>query len=710
MLQSYLRAALIFRLSSTGWAFSINSPSFVNRNLGSIQNIGHLDAVTKTCLFAASDDDDFYADYDPSHYESVNNQSYDDYGYGQENRRGGRGGGRGGYRQGGRGGGYKRGGNFQYERDTSRDNSNIDETVIMDLLSQRSDAKRNRDFDTADAIRDDLLQNYSVGVDDRSRTWRTGCSPSGSGLRFGGGGRGRRRERDFGPNGHDYVQTQDSGSNKSSLSEGEIHALLAERLQAKMSRNFSVADSIQIDLINAGVFVHDGLKEWRADGTPYGDFGGGGRGPGRTRGSHNDRNRPYEKSVHSEEVEGTDDNTINKLVMERCKFKIQRNYDKADAIREGLREKFNIIIDDKLREWSVGGSFGAEHDKQREMAEQFANRGYIKSSRSLPANNETDEEIIENMVAERTIFKADRNYDEADAIRDDLFERFDVIINDKLKEWSIGGAFEGDSDKYRDYVKSHSSSSLEKDEEKIIRDALRERSKLKAKRDYESADAIRDELRKTYNVIVDDRKREWRVNDSYGVSEYNDNDEFDENFEEEMNKFEATLSKEIEDVLMENVAEEEEEEAEDRIDAEYEEEEGEEDEEYEYEYEEEEEEEDGIEAEYEEEGEEDEEYEYEEEEEEEENGIEAEYEEETEEEEGDEEYEYEYEEEDGAHAEYEEQEEEEEYEEEEGESTTLSQEELSSLTVAELKDKLRANGLTVSGRKAELVERLMAAV
>jgi cysteinyl-tRNA synthetase len=49
-------------------------------------------------------------------------------------------------------------------------------------------------------------------------------------------------------------------------SEPEIHELIAERLQCKMSRDFNTADAIQADLIAAGVYVHDGLKEWRADG------------------------------------------------------------------------------------------------------------------------------------------------------------------------------------------------------------------------------------------------------------------------------------------------------------------------------------------------------------------------------------------------------------------------------------------------------------
>jgi len=45
---------------------------------------------------------------------------------------------------------------------------------------------------------------------------------------------------------------------------------------------------------------------------------------------------------------------INKLCHERTKFKMMRQYDKADKVREGLRTKFNVLIDDRLKQWSVG--------------------------------------------------------------------------------------------------------------------------------------------------------------------------------------------------------------------------------------------------------------------------------------------------------------------------------------------------------------------
>lgn len=122
--------------------------------------------------------------------------------------------------------------------------------------------------------------------------------------------------------------------------------MLAERLQAKMSRNFQVADSIQMELIESGVFVHDGMKAWRADGVPYGNFEGG-RGPGKTDGSRSDRNQNYIKSPYSAGVDGADDKLIDALVQERLKHKMIRNFDEADSIREGLRNKFNVLIDDR---------------------------------------------------------------------------------------------------------------------------------------------------------------------------------------------------------------------------------------------------------------------------------------------------------------------------------------------------------------------------
>lgn len=445
----------------------------------------------KTALFS-SDDDDWFADRESYGFSGYNDSPPD------------------------RGGEDRRGGGFVYERDTSRDNSNIDEGLILGMLEKRGIAKRNRDFETADAIREDLLVNYHVGVYDRERTWRTGVSVSGSGKKFGGGGRNGRRERkhrDFGPNQHDYVLSADAGPSISQLSEKDINSLLAERLQAKLNRNYDVADKIQLDLIENSVFVHDGTKEWRADGVPYGDFDGG-RGPGRTRGSRNDQNRSYTKSPHSAEVVGVNEKLVDALVNERLKFKISRDYDKADSIREGLRTKFNVMIDDRLKEWSIGGDFGEEHNAMREMADKFANRGFIKSNSSRPLSKE-DEEYIQSLVDERAVAKKERDFHTADDIRDELMKNFDVNINDKLKLWSVGGVFSeipGSANrKPRGLYERRGGGDLTDEDVENIQSLLSERYDAKKNRKYDVADRIRDALKENFNVKIDDKSSEWHV-------------------------------------------------------------------------------------------------------------------------------------------------------------------------------------------------------
>jgi cysteinyl-tRNA synthetase len=317
--------------------------------------------------------------------------------------------------------------------------------------------------------------------------------------------------------------------------------MLANRLQAKFARDFHTADSIQTTLIEGGVFVHDGKKEYRTDGVPFDPprlhLGGD---------SSSSRNskQGYVKSIHSPSIvvsseDGTtttSDELINRLVNERTKFKMIRQYDKADAIREGLRTKFNIYIDDRLMEWSVGGDFGAEHNAIREMSVTFSQRGYIKStsSRMLPEDNDDDEdtaqeteEYIQHHVDARVIAKKERNFDVADKIRLDLAQRFDVTINDKIKMWSIGGIFEemGGSNKVgkpKGVYTRRGGGDLSSDDEDVISRMLVDRHHAKKQRNYAAADEIRNVLMNKYNVMIDDRSCEWRVDtNDYAPRDYN---------------------------------------------------------------------------------------------------------------------------------------------------------------------------------------------
>ena len=79
----------------------------------------------------------------------------------------------------------------------------------------------------------------------------------------------------FGQNGHDYVQIGETiNTNTCTLLLPEIHALLAKRLEYKLIRQFDKADAIQTQLYEAGVRVHDKMRQWRADGGIFADVEG----------------------------------------------------------------------------------------------------------------------------------------------------------------------------------------------------------------------------------------------------------------------------------------------------------------------------------------------------------------------------------------------------------------------------------------------------
>ena len=398
----------------------------------------------------------------------------------------------------------------------SRNGDNTFPLHVESLLRERTDAKRARNFDVADAIRDQLMEEYSVGVDDREQSWRTGCSKSGSGGRsYGGGrgrdspdrGRGRNSRKNFGPNGHDYDMSSDAGESKSPLSENDIHGLIAKRLQAKLSRNFDDADQIQYELIDNNVYVHDGMKEWRSDGVPF-------EGAMAKRSGRPGRGSSYEKSALSKDVDGATDQIIQGLIEERSKLKSIREYDKADSIREGLKSKFDIIIDDKLKEWSVGGDFGEENNMQREMSYSMRQRPYAMSTHSADLSPEQEAFVIDK-VEERAEAKRNKDYDVADDIRDELFEGLGVTINDKIKQWSVGGSFGEDTDRQGRVQTSsytqYGGGNLSEDDIRTVNTLIGDRVKAKKNRDYDTADDLREYLTSKFNIYIDDKKKEWRV-------------------------------------------------------------------------------------------------------------------------------------------------------------------------------------------------------
>ena len=398
------------------------------------------------------------------------------------------------------------GSGHDYSRDSDADNSQVDLDTVNSLIAERLKARKTGQFDIADSIRDQLLDQHGVLVKDMERVWRSGCSRNGSGQKWlGGRQRGpkaKRGKQDFGPNGHDYDLVTEAGPNVSDLSDPEIHDLIAERLQCKLARDFQTADRIQEQLFSSGVAVHDGMKLWRADGEGFGDMENSGRSgkPGREAGSRNDRNRPYEQSPNS--LETDDAAEIQSMVEERTEAKKIRNFGLADAIRDELRDVFNVEVDDRKRMWSVGGDFGANNRDRR--------RAPFQKAPWSETPDDADE--IQRLVEMRDAARADRDFATADDIRDDLVDR-NIYIDDKAREWSVagGGVRQNRSQPRQAFAMSPQSDAPENADE--IQRLVELRDTARADRDYVTADSIRDELMDDYNVFIDDRSREWAVGD-----------------------------------------------------------------------------------------------------------------------------------------------------------------------------------------------------
>ena len=424
-------------------------------------------------------------------------------------------------------------GGHDYQRDPSDSTNSIDVAAVDRLLSMRLAAKKRRDFDTADAIRDQLRDDFSVRVYDREKVWTTssnrGRYSGGGGGSFsdrGRGGRsqwggaqrggGRRRGRqDFGPLGHDYRLSPDAElptASTTTLEEDTIHQYLAERLQAKLARNYPEADRILQVLWQAGVRVHDGRKEWRADGQGFGQEDRADGRPGRSNNNTVRRTEPYTQSPQSEDT--TNDDTaviIQDLVDRRLAAKSRRDFPEADALREELRETFGVLVNDRLRQWSIGNHFGNDYNSNDDDTVNAPPMVYTMSSLSVEPIDDAQATAIQDKVDERVEARRARDYDTADAIRAELMDIYHVIIQDKLGEWSIGGEFEGFGRRKSTSFTRRGGGSIDPEEETTVLELIGQRAAAKSDRDYDTADALRERLFQEYNVKVDDRAREWMV-------------------------------------------------------------------------------------------------------------------------------------------------------------------------------------------------------
>ena len=182
-----------------------------------------------------------------------------------------------------------------------------DKEEIEKLVAQRLEAKFERDYATADQIREQLQNEYDCKVDDRKRKWTVGDRPF-------------RGAPDL-----NAPYTRRGGGDVEDVA--KVEELVEERADAKARRDYAAADAIRDQLNAMGISVDDRSREWRVADAPY----------ARARG----------------DSAPVDVDTVEALVSERSQAKIAGEYDTADAIRDRLRNEFGVSVDDRVKEWVV---------------------------------------------------------------------------------------------------------------------------------------------------------------------------------------------------------------------------------------------------------------------------------------------------------------------------------------------------------------------
>merc|ERR1712157_111717 len=87
---------------------------------------------------------------------------------------------------------------------------------------------------------------------------------------------------------------------------------------------------------------------------------------------------------------------------------------------------------------------------------------------------------------------------------------------------------------------------------------LKQRSIAKSKRDFNTADSIRDELNKEYNIVINDRNKEWSIDFDSLQEDENDDDDDNEidpnltaNLDEDEEKYNNILDDDDDNVSLE---------------------------------------------------------------------------------------------------------------------------------------------------------------
>ena len=213
----------------------------------------------------------------------------------------------------------------------------------------------------------------------------------------------------------------------------------------------------------------------------------------------------------------SEDEILN-LLKERTKARRARNFQKADDLLSTLKRN-NVSVNDSTKQWRADGrvfvDFSTDKDSNQSddssstsstsstTMNEEENCLYVKASNSRSLSTR-DEEYIINKLKERYVAKSNQDYDSADDIRDELRFLKNVEIDDSKKTFCVVDPFKLEYTFGGKRVNNIKPEVLHEIECKI-----KERAAAKKNKNYKLADSLLGELTDVHYVRVNDAKKEW---------------------------------------------------------------------------------------------------------------------------------------------------------------------------------------------------------
>ena len=420
-----------------------------------------------------------------------------------------------------------------------------DDAARLDaLLLDRVAAKRERNFDEADRLRA-ALEAAGVRIDDRDRTYRV-LGPAAApmettatrrqpvaGWSRGGSAPRAVREVDMAdgpppplptpppplpPAEPPYARdpSDDSGVTLAAADEALLVARLATRRAARHHRDYSSAQAIRDELdavasaCGCRLVLDDDRRTYRflraaePAAAPAADDAHG-----------------FARDDGGEPLPPAAAEAVDALLLARVRAKRSRDFDEADRLRGLLRDEHRVFVDDARRTYAVRPLIEraepARAPRARPPPAPEGGHGYARDDDGAPLDDAVDELLLARVRAKRS-----RDFDEADRLRGVLRDEHRVFVDDQRRTYAARPLVDraapppDDDDRARrrsGFARDADDDgpSLARDDEDRVHRKIAARRDAQLLRDFDLADAIRDELRDELRVLLDDRARTFRV-------------------------------------------------------------------------------------------------------------------------------------------------------------------------------------------------------